>query len=210
MKLYFYPIAPNPTKVRLYLAEKAAAGTRIPVTEVLVDLRANEQNSPEHTARNSFQTVPVLELDDGTRLIESLTAIEYLEELYPTPPLVGTTPMERAQVRQLERIAETRVLIPLTQFIHATRSPCGLLPSPEIAERSHRLLLKGLAHFNTVFADGRAFVAGTQPSIADCTLAAALNFGRACGFEYDPSLTHITRWAAGYLARPSVLELLGV
>jgi glutathione S-transferase len=209
MKLYFYPIAPNPTKFRLYLAEKAAAGTRIPITEVLVDFRTDEQNGPEHTARNYFQTVPVLELDDGTYLVESLVAMEYLEERYPTPPLIGRLPLERALVRQLERIAETRVLNPLARFIHATRSPRGLPPSPEIAEASRRVLAKGLAYFDALFADGRAFVAGAQPSIADCTLAAALNFGRVHGFERDPSLTHITRWETAYLARPPALALLG-
>lgn len=201
MKLYVYPTAPNPTKVRLYLAEKAAAGTAIPLAETLVDLRAQEQNSPEHTARSYFQTVPVLELDDGRYLTESLTIMEYLEELYPVPPLIGRTPLERALVRQTERIAETRVLNPLARFIHAARSPRGLPPSQEIAESARPVLAKGLAYFEALFADGRAYAAGGQPSIADCTLAAALNFGRAYGFELDPGLRYLAHWETAYRAR---------
>jgi glutathione S-transferase len=208
MKLYFFYVAPNPTKIRLYLAEKAAGGIKIPITEVLVDLRAGEQNSPEHTARNYFQSVPVLELDDGTCLIESLPAMEYLEELYPTPPLVGRTPMERARVRQLERIAETRVMNPLARFVHSTRSPMGLPPSPEIAGQAHRTFVKGLAFFDELFADGRPFVAGEQPTIADCTLAAGLNFGRFGGVEFDSGLAHLARWDASYRVRPLVRKAL--
>lgn len=208
MKLYVYPTAPNPAKVRLYLAEKASAGTTIPLAETLIDLRAQEQNSPEHTARSYFQTVPVLELDDGRYLTESLTIMEYLEELYPTPPLIGRTPLERALVRQTERIAETRVLNPLVRLIHATGSPRGLPPSQEIAESSRPVLAKGLAYFEALFADGRAYAAGGQPSIADCTLAAALNFGRVHGFELDLGLKYLTDWEIAYRARLSSTGLL--
>ncbi len=93
MKLYIFPVAPNPTKVRLYLAEKSAGGAEISLTEVTVNLREGEQNRVEHLARNSFAKLPVLELDDGTHLIESLAIIEYLEELHPHPPMMGATPL---------------------------------------------------------------------------------------------------------------------
>jgi glutathione S-transferase len=208
MKLYYYPVAPNPTKVRLYLAEKAAGGMPLPIEEVLVDLSKGEQNGPEHTARNYFKSVPVLELDDGTFIIESLTAIEYLEELYPTPSLVGRTPIERAQMRQLERIAETRVLNPLARLIHSTRSPLGVPPSPQIAEAAQRMLAKGLDYFNELLADGRSFIAGMQPSIADCTMESALNFGRTGGFELDPSLLHLARWETAYCSRAPIATIL--
>ncbi len=208
MKLYYFHVAPNPMKIRLYLAEKEDGGVQIPMTEVLIDLRAGEQNSPEHTARNYFRSVPVLELDDGSYLIESLPAMEYLEELYPMPSLVGRTAIERARIRQLERIAETRVLNPLARFVHSTRSPLGLPPSLDIAKSARKTFTKGLAFFNELLADGREFIAGGQPSIADCTLAAGLNFGRYGGFEYDPNLTNLARWDMSYLARPHVREAL--
>jgi glutathione S-transferase len=97
---------------------------------------------------------------------------------------------------------------PLARFVHSTKSPVGLSPSPEIAESARRTLTKGLAFFNEILADGRPFVAGEQLSIADCTLAAGLNFGRVCGIEYDPALTHVAGWDTSYRARPSVREVL--
>ena len=97
MKLYTFPLAPNPTKVRVYLKEK---GLDIP--EQTVDLLAGEQQQPAFQAINPLGGVPVLELDDGTRLCESLAIIEYLEELHPEPPMIGTDPLERARVRALE------------------------------------------------------------------------------------------------------------
>ena len=90
MKLFFFPVAPNPTKVRLYLAEKRAAGCDIELEEVFVNLPAGEQKSPAFLARNPFGVLPVLELDDGENLIESLTIIEYFEDLHPTPSLYGS------------------------------------------------------------------------------------------------------------------------
>ncbi len=210
MKLYYFYVAPNPTKVRLYLAEKHAGGAEIPVTPVFVDLSKGEQQSPEHTARNRFQTLPVLELDDGTYLTESLAAMEYLEELYPEPALLGTSALERAGIRELERIADGRVLVAMARFVHATKSPLGLPPSPEIAASARSLLDKGLAFFDGLMSDDRLFVAGARPTIADCTLAAALNFGRFGGVETDPALVHLVRWEAAYRERSAVQSVLGV
>jgi hypothetical protein len=82
VKLYIFPIAPNPTKVRLYLSEKAAGGAVIDLPQIMVDLREGEQKRPEHLARNPFGKLPVLELDDGSHLIESLAIIEYLGRLH--------------------------------------------------------------------------------------------------------------------------------
>jgi len=210
VKLYYFYVAPNPTKVRLYLAEKNAGGAEIPVTPVFVDLSKGEQLGPEHTARNPFQTLPVLELDDGTYVTESLAAMEYLEEVYPAPSLLGTSAIERARVRQLERIAESKVLVPIARFVHATKSPLGAPPSPEIAASARLLLDKGLAFFDALASDDRAFVAGAAPTIADCTLAAALNFGRFGGVEIDGALAHLARWEAGYRQRLAVQPVFGI
>ena len=81
MKLYWFQVAPNPTKVRLYIAEKRAGGATIDFESVIVKLPKGEQNRPEHLARNPFASLPVLELDDGTCIIESLAIIDYLEEV---------------------------------------------------------------------------------------------------------------------------------
>jgi len=89
MKLYVFSVAPNPTKVRLYLAEKRAGGAAFDVEEVMVDMRTGEQREEAHLARNPFGKLPVLELDSGKYLLESLTIIEYQEELEPNPGPAG-------------------------------------------------------------------------------------------------------------------------
>ena len=178
LKLYFFPLAPNPTRVRLYLAEKRAAGGSPAVEEVQVNLLSGAQRAPEHLARNPVGKVPVLELADGSFLTESLAIIEYLEELWPEPSLIGRTPEERARVRELERIAELSVLHPIARAVHATRSPLGLPPAPEVAAHALAALPDGLARLAAVLADGRPFLAGEHPTVADCTLAAAFQFAR--------------------------------
>jgi glutathione S-transferase len=208
VKLYFFPIAPNPTKVCLHLAEKAAAGATIDIEYVSVDLTRGEQRSPQHAARNPLERLPVLELDDGTFLCESLAIIEYLEELHPQPSLWGDTPLERARARDLERLADSGVLLSIGRLVHATRSPLGLPPSPEIAAAARTSLEKALAVLETRFADGRPFVAGSRVTVADCTLAAALQFGRFAGIDAVADCPNVARWDAAYRARPAAGRVL--
>ena len=134
MKLYVFPVAPNPTKVRLYLAEKAEGGSPVVLEQVAVNLREGEQHSAEHRARHPLGKLPVLELDDGTALFESLAIIEYLEELHPEPPLIGRDAVSRARVRGLERLADIGVLMAVARTVHATNSPLGLPPNPAVAD----------------------------------------------------------------------------
>ena len=208
MKLYVFPVAPNPTRVRLYLAEKAAGGAEIELEQVTVNLREGEQGNPEHLARNTFGKVPVLEFDDGTHLIESLAIIEYLEERHPEPPMIGRDALERARVRELERIAELGVLQPVARMIHTTNSPLGLPPIPAVAEYFRGVLPDALAALDGRLADGRRFLAGESPSIADCTLQAAFQFARAFKVEIDPAFPNLARWDGAYRERPSAKTVL--
>jgi len=210
MKLYVFPIAPNPTKVRLYLAEKAAAGAKIEITEVMVDLREGEQKRTEHLSRNPFGRLPVLEFDDGTHLIESLAIIEYLEERHPDPPMIGRDSLERARVRELERIAELGVLFPVARIIHSTNSPLGLPPVPEMAAFFRRVLPDALRVLDDRLADGRSFVAGEHSTIADCTLQAAFQFARFGNVEIDPAVSNLIRWDREYRERPCVQGVLSL
>ena len=208
MKLYVFPVAPNPTRVRLYIAEKAEGGTDLGLTEVAVNLREREQQRPEHVARNPFAKIPVLELDDGSHLIESLAIIEYLEDLHPEPAMIGRDALERARVRELERIADLGVLYPVARIVHATNSPLGLPPAPEVAELFREILPDALRVLDDRLSDGRPFVAGDRPSIADCTLQAGLQFARFGKVEIDPTYTHLARWNAEYRQRPSAQAVL--
>ena len=208
MKLYIFPIAPNPTKVRLYLAEKAAGGAVIDLQQIMVDLREGDQKRPDHLARNPFGKLPVLELDDGSHLIESLAIMEYLEECHPEPPMIGRTVVERARVRELERIADLGVLLPVARIIHATNSPLGLPPNPGVAQAARAMLPDALRVLDDRMGNGCPFVAGATPSIADCTLAAAFQFARFGGVEIPADLHHLMRWDAAYRARPAARQVL--
>ena len=210
MKLYFFPVAPNPTKLRLYVAEKRAAGATLDITEELVDLRAGAQKSPAHLARNPFGRLPVLELDDGSFLTESLAMIEYLEELHPQPPMIGTTALERARVREIERIAENGILTGIARIIHATKSPLGWPPKPEVAEVFRGVLSEACTVLNDRLADSRPFLAGDRPSIADCTMAAALQFGRFGGVTLEPTYEHLVRWDDAYRRREAAVAVLSL
>ncbi len=205
MKLYCFPVAPNPTRVRLYLAEKRAAGASIPIEECSVDLRA-----PEHLRRHPLGKLPVLELDDGRCLTESLAIIELIEELHPEPPMIGRDPLARARARELERQAELGVLAPIAQIVHSTNSPLGLPPNPAVAERFRALLPAALGVLDQVLADGRAFLAGSAPCVADCTLAAGLQFGRFGKVELPAGFLHLRRWDEAYRARAPARSVLVV
>lgn len=208
MKLYFFQVAPNPTRVRLYLAEKAAAGFDFGIEQVMVNLVEGEQKSPEHLARNPQGNLPVLEFDDGSFLTESRVIMAYLEELQPEPTMIGRELRERATVMQLERIAEVGVLFPIAHIVHATKSPLGRPPVPEIAAFFRERISGPLAVLEERLGDGRSFVAGDAPTIADCTLAAALQFGRFGDFHLDPSYEQLARWDRDYRARDAVSDVL--
>lgn len=208
MKLYFFPVAPNPTRLRLYLAEKREGGAQFDIEEVTVNLPEGEQRSAEHLERNPLAKLPVLETEDGNHLTESLAIMEYLEERVPDPPMIGTTPLARARTRELERIIEIGVLRPISEIVHATASPLGLPPNPVLAELFRERLPVGLAIVEDRLRDGRPFLMGDSPSIADCTLAAALQFGRFKQVEIDPSFENILRWDRTFRERVSAKQVL--
>jgi len=208
MKLYVFPVAPNPTKVRLYLAEKRAGGAAFDLEEVMVDMRTGEQRQASHLARNPFGKLPVLETDEGEHLLESLAIIEYLEELAPSPPLLGNDPIERARARDLERIVELGVLIPVIQIVHTTRSPLGLPANPTVAEYFRDQLGAPLDHLEARLSDGREFLAGPRVTLADCTLESGLHFGRYNGMEFLEGHPRLQAWSERYRARKQVEGIL--
>jgi glutathione S-transferase len=198
MKLYDFRFAPNPRKTRVYLAEK---GLSIPL--VPVDITKGEQYAPEMLARNPMGGMPVLELDDGTCLRESLAIIEYLEELHPDPPMIGATPLERAQVRALERTADLGVLAGVARVLHNTHAVLpGRVPNPEIAAIARRDLEKPSRYLDSLLADGRPFAAGARVTIADCTLFAALAFAELGQLDIDWP-PRLAAWYARFRKRPS-------
>jgi glutathione S-transferase len=199
MKIYDFVGAPNPKKLRVYLAEK---GIQVPFESV--NIIAGDNRKPEFLKKNPMGGLPVLELDDGTCLSESLSIIEYFEEQHPNPPMIGTTPQERARVRALERICELNVLARIaTIFQHTSPLFAGRLKQvPEAAESARGLLEGSLAVLDAKIGS-HPFVAGDKPSIADCTLCAALGFAEFAQIPIDAKYANLHRWYEDFKKRPS-------
>ena len=101
-----------------------------------------------------------------------------------------------------------RVLVPIARYIHATRSPLGLPPSAEMAAFWQEALPPGRRFLDAALSDGRPFLTGSQPSLADCTLAAAFQFARFREVEIDPGLEHLARWDERYRQRAAARSVL--
>jgi glutathione S-transferase len=198
-KIYDFVGAPNPKRLRVYLAEK---GITIPYEPV--DLVAGQTRAPAFLAKNPMGGLPLAELEDGSYLPESLAIMEYLEELHPEPPMIGTTPLERARTRALERIAEIGVLARVGAIFQHTHPfmATRLKQSPEAAENARGMLAGALAVLDGAIG-GRPFVAGARPTIADCTLYAALEFADFAQVAIDPACANVRGWYERFKQRPS-------
>jgi glutathione S-transferase len=198
VKLYTFPVAPNPTKVNVYLAEK---GIEVPTERV--SMIEGAQRSPEFLAKNPRGKLPVLELDDGSTVCESLAIIEYFEELHPEPSMWGRTPQERAHARALERFCDLGVLIPLARYIHSTDSPLGLPANPAVAKQAWEDLETNLSLLDQKIGAG-PFAGGERVSVADCTLCGAFGFAHFRSVEIPKEFGHVHAWWKRFVARPSV------
>lgn len=198
MKLYNFA-APNPQKVRIYAAEKG-----IPLELVEVDVISRQLRTPAMLAKNPLAVVPFLELDDGTVIRESLVIIEYLEELYPRPPMLGRSPLERARIREIDRLAELGLMVELAHYAHnispffADKGP----QSPDAAKMAVNCYRKNLGIMDREIG-GKPFVAGDTPSVADCTLYATIGFGDYVGLKDADDFPNIVRWRTAFSQRPS-------
>jgi glutathione S-transferase len=203
MKLYQDTRAPNPRRVRIFLAEKGLLDT---VELVTVDINTGENLSVAHLARNPLGLVPVLELDDGRQLRETMAICRYLEEQTPEPNLFGADAWERAQVEQWNRHAELEVLLPVAQIFRNTHEfwKNRLEQAPEFGAIMRRVLLERMAWVDRELG-ARPFLAGDRFTVADITLVCGLDFGKVVGVRIDPETQpNLARWRAACGARPSV------
>ncbi len=207
MKLYDYTRAPNPRRVRIFMAEK---GIEIPLETV--DLGTNAQFDEGFTRRNPFRTVPVLELDDGTHISESMAICRYLEALYPEPPLFGGTALEQALVEMWSRRAE------LTGLLHAAEVVRNSIPffadkalpgveggSPQIEaliERGKAGLERFFRAFDKQLANSE-FVAGGHYSVADITTQVTIEFAGWRKIGIPEECKNLASWYQQVSARPS-------
>lgn len=201
MKLYT-SIGPNPRVVTMFMAEK---GIELPQVEI--DLRGGEnRRAPYNESINPAGQTPALQLDDGSVLTEILPICEYLEERFPEPPLIGTTPEERANTRMWTRRIDLKICEPLTNgFRYAEGLPLfetRMRVLPEAAAGLKAVAQDGLQWLDPLIA-GRDHVAGDQLTVADILLFAFLDFGMTVGQPINPALANISRWYDRMKARPS-------
>lgn len=208
MKLYMVPAAPNPTKVLLYIAERAEMGVDMGIETVLVNTLKGQQREPEHLARNPFGTIPVLELDDGHHLIESLAIIQYLEDLFPDQSLLGSDVWSRGIARDVERVVEQRVAGPMGRYVHATNSPFGLPPDPKVAAEIAASIVTAFDYLENLLADGRPLLLGDEVSIADITLQSGCQFARFGKVDLISERPLLAAWDSRYRARPAAQKVL--
>ena len=185
----------------MYLAEKGLAD-QVTLVEVPLASRANE--APEFLARNPLGLVPVLELDDGRHLRESMAIIRYLEELHPEPSLLGTDPWSRATIEMWNRTAELEVLFPVAQVFRNSHAfwQGRLRQAPDFAEIMREHATKRMAWLDVELAD-RPFLAGDAFSVADITLLCGLDFGKVSNLRVGIETPHLLRWHREVSARPS-------
>jgi glutathione S-transferase len=193
--------APNPRKVRIFLAEK---GIAVPMERVRMMRR--EHKAPEFMKKNSLGQVPVLELDDGTCISESLAICRYLEELHPTPTLFGRDPVERAKTEMWIRRAEFRLWNPMGQvWINADARTAQVNPNQfkDYGEHSRKVVANAMKWIDRELSDGREFLAGASYSMADIVLLCGVDFAKFVNMDMPEDATHLRAWHARVSARPS-------
>ena len=208
MKLYMVQLAPNPTKVMLYIAEREELGVDMSIEQIVVNTVKGRHKEPEHLARNPFGTVPALELDDGTYLVESLAMIDFLEDKFPNNTMYQGTPEEKGKARDMERVIDLRLGGPIGAFGHATNSPLGRPPEPEKAAQYLESMQTPLNYLETLLGDGRPLLCGDHVNVADCTLQSFLQFTRFVEADVFGDRPLLRAWDARYRARPAAQAVL--
>jgi glutathione S-transferase len=199
MKLYDYKRAPNPRRVRIFLAEK---GVHVPLERV--DIMTRQNRMPPFLEKNPFGTIPVLELDDGTCISESVAICRYFEEEHPEPALFGTGSKERAEVEMWNRRVELVLLNAVSMvWIHGSPLTAGLLKQiAENVEPNRKRAARFFEELDRVLS-ARQFVAGDRYSIADISALCTVDFGKIVQIAPDAELAHVARWHKDMTARPS-------
>lgn len=201
MKLYEDRVAPNPRRVRVFLAEKGITGIEV----VPVGIADGGILTPEFLRRNPLAQVPVLELDDGNHLSDSMAICRYFEHLQPEPKLFGEPGLDAARVEMWNRRMEFEIFWPIANvFRHIHPFFKGKHAQvAEFGEVSRARALKSLDWLDAELADGRPFIAGDRYTVADITALCGIDFGRVSGIRVGDERPHLLRWHTTVSARPS-------
>jgi len=206
MKLYDYKLAPNPRRVRMFMAEKS-----IGIETIQIDLMKAEQFSEAFKKINPLCEVPTLQLDDGNCIAQVNAICRYLEEIYPENPLYGRNPEERALVESQNHWLQINGILAGGEAFRnsspnfknrAISGPHAYTQIPELAER-------GLLRIDDLFADLDArfansqFMVGDYFSVADITAFVAIKFAKWAKKTIPEDCTHLQRWYDQIASRPS-------
>jgi len=200
MILYGAPSpAPNPRRVRMFLAEKG-----IDLPETPLDLRKREHKAPEFKAKNSLGQVPALELDDGAVIAETVAICRYFEETHPEPPLFGRTALEKAQVDMWVRRIEFQLMTPVGMFWrHAHPLTAALIAQHKDFGESNRDHVAGGMRWLDRELEGKTFIAGDDFTMADICALSTVDFAHWIGLDIPDECANLKAWHERVSARPS-------
>jgi glutathione S-transferase len=202
MKLYneHYP-APNPRKVRIFLAEKGLS-----LDLVHVSMRDRAHKAPEFLAKNALGQLPVLETDDGRFISESVAICRYLEELHPAKPLFGRNALDKAMIEMWLRRAEFRLWAPMSQAWRNDDPRTEAVVKtrfPEFGRYSRTQVAEAMSWIDRELGDGRPFLAGEAFSMADIVLLCGVDFAKFVNMPMPEEAANLKRWHAAVSARPT-------
>ena len=200
MKLLETRMAPNPRRVRIFLAEK---GIQVPTEEL--DLMKGELKSENFTKLNALQRVPVLQLDDGTAISESMAICRYFEELHPEPALFGSGALGKAMVEMWQRRMELGLMSAVTSAFRHLHPAMAEREVPQVAawgEANKPRALEMLRILDEQLA-GNRFVAGDAYSVADITALVTVDFMKPARVQRPEGLANLERWHKEVASRPS-------
>ena len=200
MKLYDGGRAPNPRRVRIFLAEK-----KVDVPLVSVDMAAREHRSEAISRLNPLRRLPVLELDDGTALSESVAICRYFEELHPEPALFGTGARGRALVEMWQRRVEFYLYVPVAAAFRHLHPAMKEWEVPQLPEWGEANRPKAIAFLELLDRElsARPYIAGDRFTIADITALIGFQFMKPARIAAPEHLTHVMRWYGDVSSRPS-------
>jgi glutathione S-transferase len=200
MKIIEQSRAPNPRRVRIFLAEK---GISVPYEQI--DIMTLDHRQPGFIEKNPMQQIPVLVLDDGRCIAESVAICRYFEALTPEPSLFGRTAFEQATVEMMNRRIELGLFSRIAQVFRHTHPSMAEMEKPQIKEwgDANRARIGEMLVMLDAGLGRHQFIAGSAYSIADITLLAAVDFMRPIKYARPPELTNLARWYDEVSSRPS-------
>jgi glutathione S-transferase len=200
MKIIQTRQAPNPRRVRVFLAEK---GIEVPYEEV--DLMKGDLKTADFTKLNAFQRVPVLVLDDGTAIAETMAICRYFEAAKPAPSLFGTGPLQSATVEMWNRRMELNLMLPVSQAFRHLHPAMAHLEVPQVSAWGEANKPRALEVLSILDGElsGKRFIAGDDYSVADITALIAIDFMKPARIARPEGLKNLDRWYLDVSSRPS-------